>query len=605
MIINKLNIKIIVLVFIGCYGIFLSGCNKKDAAPDIVPPPNKDTAIYKKSFTRQPDFWWPEQKKPARIRICNVSFGNVAETMLAESVSGLAAQAVNEGKYDALIWLNDPGWTGDVLASYNKWFSLAKTRLNISDVQTINIWDVIDQMKQRDLIKGYVLYKQDVSAGNAYTARSGIDHSANMATTAAGVMKGVLISESLMSQAAAHGLKKLLDVRTENYTSLYQKYKEAINPNMTVHVDPKYPNHRSIAVAFNSNVFYGSTALNQFMSVVNPVSPALGWGDGNELLFSQTASNYGLFNTASNWCDNLLVTSADAHNYQPPKIKTLDPKTINFAKSGSFHSFIMSDGDNLQWMQRGFFFDQKYWANPSRNDFPMGWTSCMASLSETIPDALNYMVNTQPSQSTIIEAEGGYNYADKFGGSTADRLKTLRDFAKKLDAHMKKTGAKVLELICIDLNSQAAKEAYQIYAEEIENLSGIIAIQFSPYEGGDGKIFWPTNKKGTHIPVVTAKYSLWANLPPSFTRSGGPDKISGFINTNANLAEQSGSQSMDWTIVHAWSSFTEHGVTATGLTPVSWCVDKLNPNVTVVSPEELLWRIRMKYYPAETQAIIN
>lgn len=597
-----MNVKRIIVL--ACCAILIVSCSKNDEVAPVVPSP-PEPVVYEKDFTRQEDFWWPEQKKPARIIVCDINFSDPGEAMLAESVSGLAAQAVNEGKYDALVWINVPGWGGDVRTSFSKWLAMAKARLVISNVETKDIWTVVDDLKKRDLIKGYVLFEPDVSEGNAYTKRAGINHSANMATTAAGVMKAVMITEDLKNEASAHGLKQLMDVRNETYANIYQKFKGAINPNMIMHVDPKYPNHRGMAVANNSNVFYGAGTFDQFMAVVNPVSPALGWGDGNELAFSKSASNYALFNVASNWCDNLLVTSADAHNYQPQKVKTLDLKSIDFSKTGSFHSFVMSDGDNLQWMQRGFFFDQKYWANPSHGDFPMGFTSCMATLSETIPDAVDYMVSTQPDQTTVIEAEGGYNYVDEFGVMTSDRKKNLRDFAIKLNTHMKKTGARVLEIICLDLNSQASKDAYQIYAEEIENLSGIIAIQFSPYEGGDGKIFWPTNKEGIHIPVVTAKYSLWANLPPTFVRSGDPDKISGFINAKADAAKQAGTQSMDWTIVHAWSSFTENGITATGLTPVSWCVDKLNANVTVVSPEELLWRIRMKHYPDETQAFIN
>src|SRR5690606_2665250 len=128
------------------------------------------------------------------IIVCDINFSDPGEAMLAESVSGLAAQAVNEGKYDALVWINVPGWGGDVRTSFSKWLAMAKARLVISNVETKDIWTVVDDLKKRDLIKGYVLFEPDVSDGNAYTKRAGNNHSTNMATTAAGVMKAVMIT---------------------------------------------------------------------------------------------------------------------------------------------------------------------------------------------------------------------------------------------------------------------------------------------------------------------------------------------------------------------------------------------------------------------------
>lgn len=566
----------------------------------------KDTIIKKRKFQGQPDYWFPAQKRPSRIIICNVNYKNPGEGMLAQSVSGLAAQGVNEGTFDALIWLNIKGLKNTDYTSFNTWLEMAKNRLEINQVDTMSLWGLVNQLRFKGIIKGYVLYTPDVSVGKAYKYRADMNQSANLATTVAGVLKGVMISENLVSYAAAYGLRKLLDVRKETYASVYQKFKDSLNPNMAMHVDPKFPNHRALAIAFSNHVFYGAQWYEQFMPAINPVSPVLGWGDNNEVLYTTALSKYGLINIASNYSDNLLINAADAHNYQPRKVKTLDPKTIDFSKPGSFYSFIMSDGDNLQWMQRRFFFDKRYWANPSHGDFPMGWTSSLSMLSELLPDALDYMASTQPANSSIIEAEGGYNYVDQFGLLTPDREKTLRDFAKKVNVHMKKTGARILELFCLDINGQAARDAYQIYAEEVENLTGMIVVEFSAgYEGSNGEIFWPTNKEGIHIPVVGSKFSLWDSLPPSYTRSGGPARLANIINADANAAQQSGTQNMDWAIVMAWSQSTQNGVTTQGLSPVAWCVDKLNSNVNVVSPEELLWRIRMKQYPDETCELIN
>jgi len=69
----------------------------------------------------------------------------------------------------------------------------------------------------------------------------------------------------------------------------------------------------------------------------------------------------------------------------------------------------------------------------------------------------------------------------------------------------------------------------------------------------------------------------------------------------------------DWVIAHAWSYFKhapgtrpknaentpqENAVAAGGVrgySPVIWCAERLPTSIRVVSPEELVWRIRMKH----------
>jgi hypothetical protein len=41
-----------------------------------------------------------------------------------------------------------------------------------------------------------------------------------------------------------------------------------------------------------------------------------------------------------------------------------------------------------------------------------------------------------------------------------------------------------------------------------------------------------------------------------------------------------------------------------GYTPVTWCATRLPWNIRTVSPEELMWRIRMKHNAGETKKLI-
>jgi hypothetical protein len=168
---------------------------------------------------------------------------------------------------------------------------------------------------------------------------------------------------------------------------------------------------------------------------------------------------------------------------------------------------------------------------------------------------------------------------------------------------MERNGNTTLMSLCMDLESAGAHEAYQIFAKEIPSLSGMFVIQYAPYEAGDGNVFWVKNPAGTEIPVITCKYALWAGLKNP--RAGTPAKIARLINKDAAKAKED-SPLLAWTIVHTWSGFVKDDDSDSGIntnklpledirkavTPSKWCVEELDRNVRVVSPDELVWRIR-------------
>jgi hypothetical protein len=173
--------------------------------------------------------------------------------------------------------------------------------------------------------------------------------------------------------------------------------------------------------------------------------------------------------------------------------------------------------------------------------------------------------------------------------------------------------------IAEDIDSDYAQEAYQIFAEEIDDLLGILVMQYYPYEGGNGIVLWYENHDGIEIPVVSANFSLWANL--DLPGSGTPAKIARLINEKSAEAETNEEKYNGWTVVHAWSGFqynegddeeAENGEYLppgngfeAGVTPTKWCVDRLESNIKVVTAEEMLWRIRMENNPEQTRALID
>lgn len=593
---------IVLLACISCKEDSVTTDQEQDDEPktDQTPDPFEKIVVEAKNFEFSENYWWPEQKSPGKVITCQVAHNNYPERILAESLAGLAAKAVNEAKNDEMIWIA----VGTPAA--DEWLNRTISRLAITERQTMNVWQLLNHMSEKGLVKGYVVYDYDQGAGDMYTIRNDMDNSANIATTIAGLINAVVVDRSMVSKVHDAQLLELFDASCGvSYRDVYQHLKSAINHNLIMMVDPKAPHHRDIAVAHSCMVIDSGTNgdMDYFFGKMKLSSPLLGWGFGDEFNFTSRASKAGMITTASNWCWNLPLLSANSQDYQPKKVKSLHPKEIDWEKDGHFHSFIMSDGDNMQWMELNFTHHTDYWANTNNGAFPFGWGTCAGQMAEMFPVTLDYMAETQPDNITIIEYGGGYHYPDLMGERTNKEL-ALRTHARKVNFHMQKTGVKVFGFICNDLDSPEAKNAYQIYAEELQDLTGMIAVQFNPYEGGNGEVHWATDSKGMHIPIVTAKYSLWANL--NNLRAGGPEKISNLINQEAAAAETNHEVANSWTIVHAWSEFAnEKGQKARGLTPVKWTVDKLNENVTVINTEEMLWRIRMKHYPNEVQQLIN
>jgi hypothetical protein len=341
---------------------------------------------------------------------------------------------------------------------------------------------------------------------------------------------------------------------------------------------------------------------------VQPLSPVIGWNKGDEFKHIEPCSRWGLINTVSDFCMNLPLLSIQSNNV-PGKVKTIDPKKIDWEKKGSYHAFVMSDGDNMQWTSNQFINSPDYWNNPANKQLSMSFTSCVLNLSMGSRDVYERLLQTQPEGVSVIEYGGGYYYPDLFAIARPNQEELVKKYAGMVNANMQATGTKVFAIICKNLASENAKKMYNLFAAEIDDLTGIIAVQYSPYNGGNGKIYWVKNKKGISIPVVTAKYQLWANQKRK--GSGNPADVARYINTD------SVNGSLGWTIVHAWSrfekndngDFTDIVKTAKkgerGVTPVKWTGDLVTPATSLVSIEELLWRIRMSHDPKETKNLIE
>jgi hypothetical protein len=562
--------------------------------------------------------WWPTQAFPkAMVRTTSqpdFPEPRLALQMMVQSVAGLAAQAVNEGRGDELVWVYNGA--GDL----EKWFDRLSVRHpGLTLPGALAPWDLVDRYAKRGLIKGYILYRGAPSTDDP-AARTNIDCSVNVATSLAGLLQGIIVDEDLEPVAKAHGLTLLLDVREKTSAWCFQAYQNQFNRRMLCFQDPRRPHARDLAIAQKVFTTYGSgEPTAQAMAWLAPLSPILGGNGGDEFSNTDLSTRLGDIQTSTDWCLNLPVLMAGSETLSLPKATTFDPRKIDWMDIRSAVAFIDTDGDNVQWTEGNFFSNASYWGNPERGKIPFGWSCCFDHLAQLCPEEINYLLATRSPNDSFVEWGGGYYYPDHFGSERTNRWELLAAHARQTWALMKKTNTRIIGFNFTDVDSAEARQACAVFAGETDGLLAILGFQYSAYEAGAGKIFWVRDRDGLEVPVISPRYTIWEHANAR-ERAGTPAKVAREIRQTVAASEPA--PRYDWVICHAWSWFqhapgkneeaenmpqkkADDAGGMCGYSPVTWCAERLPAGIRVVSPEELVWRIRMQHDPAQTRKLME
>jgi hypothetical protein len=565
--------------------------------------------------------WWPTQAFPKAI-IRTTSQQEFPEPrvplqMMVQSVAGLVAKAVNEGRGDELVWVNN----GD--GDLEKWYErLLARHPELATPGAFAPWELVDRYAKQGIIRGYILYRRDKSQGENNTDRPGTDRSVNVATSLAGLLDGIIVDEELEKDAKAHGLKLLLDVREKSQLWCFQTYKNQFNQRALCFQDPRAPHVRDLAIAQKIFTAYGNAELaSQAMEWLEPLSPILGWNCGDEFENTDLSTRFGEIQTASNWSLNLPVLMAGTERPKPPKVKGFDPRTIDWKDRRSAVAFVDTDGDNVQWLEGNFFGNDSYWGNPARGKIPFGWSCCFAQLAQLCPEAVEFAQTTQSPNDGFIEWGGGYYYPDHFGLNRSNRWELLAQHARRTWAMMKQNNTRIIGFNFTRHDSADARKACEVFAGQTAGLLAILIFQYDRYEAGAGRVFWVKDRNGIEVPVITARYSIWEHENKR-ERSGTPAKVAREIRQTVEKTPSGDLPRYDWVIAHVWSWFKKSSGTdenaedmpqenaaalggQRGYAPVLWCAARLPADIRVVGPEELVWRIRMKHDPKQTRKLIQ
>jgi len=452
-----------------------------------------------------------------------------------------------------------------------------------------------------------------------------MDESANVATALSALLAAVAVSERFEAKAEALGLPLLADARQRDEAWCLREYGDRFSRAVLMTSDPKSRVVRYLGVALGAfTVSRPGAVYEAALARCEPDSPVLGWGAGDEMGQTMPSSQWGLFQTATNWCHNLPPLMTEQVGETLPRDAVALParcrrewRDLRWESGVHYAAFLLSDGDNVQWLMGNFSGGTEghwYYASPLRGQFAFGWTFPYVDLAQLCPYALIDLFRQATPQDDFVLYSTGYFYPDHYG-EKRPAAGALRLHARRVGQYMRFGGLTTLGFNAQDWDSQAAVGAYRTFAEEVPGLRGIFIVQYYPYSGGEGRILWVPAAAGD-VPVVSCRLTVWARAGrPRDTTPAGVARWLNSMPVGGGAAAAGPTWSEDhftFVMPHAWSYFRDTGedlhpaaeeppegeapagvTTSRGLAPVAWAVRRLQPQVRVVTPSELLLQVRL------------
>lgn len=435
---------------------------------------------------------------------------------------------------------------------YEIWLKDLKTIYNVKYKTIKDPWKLIDIFNS--YIDGYVLYSNVKSP------------SINNACTLASLKNSVAIEESIESIINKHGITNLIQdcINTDKYWAYNNLWNSGLNHSIVIELpSDKFTSLRDYAIMSKSLIFYednlSDTSLREtIFNSMDDGGHILGWGP-DEYTNVSIASKYGVDIIAADWSYNLSVLSS-----YPSTPKTQKSNTEFIDEDGVHYvTFIMSDGDNQQWLLGSNYSVKNWFGSPYRGNFNLGWSisPSIYYLAPTVFDKYYKSAShSKYSDNFVVPASGnGYMYPSKFPfEKLADYIKRLNEYMAIVDQHY---------ILILDDDAFYKKDLWDKYTNN-SNINGLLYLNYYKNNSYEGKIVWSNNK-----PVVSCRDLLLGGLEDE-------TELINNINTRVNLGytDIKNPNSYTFVYVHVWSNTMDN---------VNDVITKLNknPKVRIVTPD--------------------
>lgn len=412
----------------------------------------------------------------------------------------------------------------------------------------------------------YVLYNDASDVGVSYA-----DQSVNYASVIASVEHYLMIPKSEEKAARAAGLTLGADATELNTRSVFETYKDRLNTGFIVHQSPTVRYLRDYAIAGKAMCFYSdyydgdSSVKMDILEWADKNAPVLGWTD-NEINFVSANSLMSKVTIAADWAANLSFYAAA--QAEPLKQENYGQRTIVPEKGKHYVAVVMSDGDNVQWMTRGFASNSKYFGSSYRGEFPMTWTTSPA-LYDLAPDILSGFYDGATAFDQFIAGPSGVGYIN----ATEYARESLGGYAAYTAGYMEKTGIEYVNL----LDNYTDESVLKSFSSYPQIKGGVWSVGNKYLEGG-GALYWSDDK-----PFISVRETLW--------RIAGDDASNQYYGFVERVAQRINGYKRDYTTVEGYTVVLAHAWSIGTMDYISRFMSALDEDVVPVTLGEMLTMI--------------
>ncbi len=461
---------------------------------------------------------------------------NDAQRLLISTTMGILA------KYKPRIYINLGG-------SYAQWLTDLEENYGVVVDRSFSydVWGLFDHINNRLPHREYLICNLN-------------DNSLNTANSLSGLWNTVAIDTTLETELQQRGFTLKIDLRGKDEAWCFSNYWNELNHGLIIQQKEELPALRDYASLSDAFVFYdGNTGfMRQVMDSVNSDAAMLGWGDASqgEDKFILPASQASVFTVPADHAWNLSVFSAVVKDSLKQSVHDKDRDSLGYVHTVTF---IMSDGDNIQWLLNSFTTSDQWYGSDLRGQFNIGWT-ISPSMIDLAPSVMAWIYNHAEKDYFVSGVSGdGYMYPSVYPALDKYTAR-LNDYFKRCDLNI----AVILEHERNNFNNTVLSQ----YTRNTQ-IEGCFYLDYAQYDYYGGQVVWSNDK-----PAVSARFNLWEGFDT-------PQYIANIVNVSSK--DPTKEQAYSFINVHPWSK---------GLADVKETIDLFGENVEAVTPEIFIKRMR-------------
>jgi GxGYxYP putative glycoside hydrolase C-terminal domain/GxGYxY sequence motif in domain of unknown function N-terminal/F5/8 type C domain len=424
------------------------------AVPADADTAGKASAAARAANDRTGIQWPPGQAFPHFPRARHVLAADLEEVPRDEQIMFASLQGIVNRSLPR-IFLLQPGDEGK-----ETWLAAG---LGVPSTRLDSRWELLEEF--RDTPTGLVVYDPDVP------------DTINLATSLAGVRNTLVVSPELAARLGADGfdypvvedLRGRFASRLEVYAWTYDNVWPHTTHRMLVGLNPlgqrtgsaylrDYPvAARATLVWLDAAVAEERALLGRFLADMPPCSPYLGWFPPGEFAATQLLSEHSAYVVPADWFANMSVWSGTRARPRRPR-HSKPPRLENKI----YVTFTMSEGDNLQYIQRAM---RRIWGDPARGSVPLNW-GISPLLVDTAPAMLRYYQETASANDHFVAGPSGAGYINPSPWPDA----TFRTYTRHSGRYMDAVGLdSVYVLNRVDgLSEWLTEDDVRAYADDVD-----------------------------------------------------------------------------------------------------------------------------------------